>query len=442
MEAFAVRIERMQGPTGASGGVCSAASRLLGWVCALAIVGAVAACVQTPVRDGSVRERTHIGKFDDSTVEPPPDGLRAGQRPKVEDVEAARQPARSREPLGSVLFGSAAYFPGRFLPIERGRIDQAFIQRQPFGTPPTTLPRRIAQGAITQLVTFDNSPFPFNGLSPASSDPFLNFQKDGRAAHRTARGRIYWADETYSERRSLLHVPAGFDIDRPAAIVLFFHGHGAQLERDVWRRYGTADQVSASGANVVLVASQFAVAANDSSIGHFWRPGRIAAYLDEAAEQLARMTSRPDKVSAFRNLPIIIVAYSGGFEAAGYALKAKEVNRRIQGIVLLDAAYGHLDTFARAIAQNRQRFLVSSWSATGRGNAKLSRLLRDLGAPLRDHMPKILQGGDVIVIHAPTPHANYVREAWTRDPLADVLRRITVLNMRSVTVASQSTRRR
>jgi hypothetical protein len=417
-----------------------------------ALLGVLAACGQAPRNDPTPDPSLNARLDDDE---------RAAAAAQPEQASGTDQNSLGPPTTTAQLLKPSSDLPGEFRPMVPIPVEQTFVRRRPFEQTPATGPATVttlgppagaslgpatgpglgrrtqeaAKPALTQLASFDNSPFPYMGPVPASARPFLNYQRGGRAGHQTTRGRTYWADETYNERRSLLHVPPDFDIDRTAAIVLFFHGHRARLERDVWKRYGTASQISLSGSNAVLVAPQFAVGANDSSIGQFWRPGKMASYLDEAAERLARMIGQPQKTAVFRSLPIIVVAYSGGFEAAGYALKAEELRGRIQGVVLLDAAYGHLDTFARAVAHNRQRFLISAWSATGRGNSHLSRRLRELGVTPKERLPDVLRGGDAIVVHAPTPHENYVRDAWTENPIADVLRRIPVLNKRVLSVA-------
>jgi hypothetical protein len=95
--------------------------------------------------------------------------------------------------------------------------------------------------------------------------------------------------QTYHDRRSLLYLPAGYNPALPGLIVLYLHGQGATLERDVIARQGIARQVSESGQNVALVAPQLAVDAPDSSAGNFWKPGHLARYIDEAAERLMRL---------------------------------------------------------------------------------------------------------------------------------------------------------
>jgi hypothetical protein len=173
----------------------------------------------------------------------------------------------------------------------------------PAAPAPSQAPSQKFTGA-TQLATFENSPFPFSGSRPGFEAPFFNVSEGGRRGHRTGAGRVYWAHETYSERRSLIHVPEGFNPEKPAVLVLFFHGHRARLERDIQKRYLIADQITASGMNAVIVAPQFAIEANDSSIGRFWEPGFMKAYLDEAADKMARMMGRPAARAAFERMPV------------------------------------------------------------------------------------------------------------------------------------------
>ncbi|MGD9785409.1 MAG: hypothetical protein AB7U49_12055, partial [Hyphomicrobiaceae bacterium] len=172
----------------------------------------------------------------------------------------------------------------------------------------------------TGLVSLDSAPFPYDGRVPGTNATFLNASLDGRPAHRTGSGRVYSADETYSDNRSLVHMPKGFNVHGRGVIVLFFHGHGAKLERDVWHRQRLPAQVSMSGVNAVLVAPQFAVDARDSSIGRFWQPGALRQYLNEVSGELARLYGDPKTEPLFARMPVVIVGYSGGFLPAAWGL--------------------------------------------------------------------------------------------------------------------------
>src|SRR5262249_3754956 len=175
---------------------------------------------------------------------------------------------------------------------------------------------------------------------PGSESPFLNVSEQGRLGHRTSRGRVFWEDRTYADRRVLLHIPAHFDPNRPAVMIVFFHGHGATLTRDVLARQQLPTQISDSGVNAVLVAPQFALDAGDSSPGKLWKPGAFAKFVAEAGAQLAKLYDNPAAEQKFANMPIVLIAYSGGYLPAAVSLQRGGVKGRVRGVVLLDALYG------------------------------------------------------------------------------------------------------
>ena len=280
--------------------------------------------------------------------------------------------------------------------------------------------------ARTALIDFKTAPFPYDGTMPGSNRPFLDAGQPGHRGHTNFRGRVLWESETFSDPRVLLHIPPGFDANRPGVMVVFFHGHGANLATDVRDRQQVPAQISASGMNAVLVAPQFAFDAADSSAGKFWEPGGFKRFVDEAAEQLARLHGDPRTVRTFADMPIVIVAYSGGFGPTLAVLDRGGIKSRLRGIVLLDALYSGIDKFANWIADNRSGFFVSSYTPHTRGhNADLEQLLRaksvPYGAELRhDHLP-----GSVTFLPAgPISHRDFVNHAWVDSPLKDILVRL------------------
>lgn len=282
--------------------------------------------------------------------------------------------------------------------------------------------------AKTALVPFQTAPFPYRGLVPGSDKPFLDaIGEDGRRGHTTPYGRLYWEDETYSDNRVLLHIPKGFDIRRPTIMMVFFHGHGAMLERDVLRRQRVADQISRSGANAVLIAPQLAVDAADSSAGRFWEPGAFGRFMGEAAEALAKLHGAPKSVRTFASAPVIFVAYSGGYLAAASCATKGGINKRLRGVVLLDALYGELGKFASWIENDRSAFFVSAYlGSTREKNAELANILtaRDIGyatdldRPLHQGDVALLSGGENVT------HRSFVTQAWVDNPIEDLLRRL------------------
>lgn len=290
--------------------------------------------------------------------------------------------------------------------------------------------------ALTRLVAFDNAPFPYDGPQPGRG-PFLDVERGGQKGHRARNGQILWESETFNDRRVLVHIPEGFDPAKPAVMVVFFHGFGATLARDVRDRQLVPAQVSASGANAVLLAPQFAVDARDGSAGHFWDRGGFARFLDEAAERLARLHGDHASERAFKTMPIALVAYSGGFLPAAYALRDIDHTGRVRGVMLLDAAYGELSTYARWVAKERSGFFVSaSTNSTFAQNAHLKQMLSASGVSYSADEDQVGRGVTFLHTGAEYTHRDYVTQAWVKNPISDLLARLPGVSQRDIKVAS------
>jgi hypothetical protein len=263
-------------------------------------------------------------------------------------------------------------------------------------SPDLPAPLSVIKQAHTHLIGFENSAFPSPGKS-------------------------------YTDNRVLIHVPAGFDVRKPGVIVVFYHGHGATLERDIRDRQLLPKQISESGINAVLVAPQLAYDAADSSAGKLAERGGFKRFMAEAAEQLARIYGDARASQAFAKMPVIIVAYSGGFVSAAHSLHVGGLGKRVRGVVLLDALYGEIDKYSSWIAKNRSGFFVSAYTAyTKRHDDELARILRDKGISVTDELNGPLKPGTVAFLQTAenVRHRDYVTLAWTEHPVTDILLRI------------------
>jgi hypothetical protein len=319
---------------------------------------------------------------------------------------------------------------------------ESLVQLQPSDAPPRRAARaeptpyrvaslepqvpyqRPAREDQTTLVSLKSSAFPYLGNNPRTDQPFLNISNGERRGHRSYSGRVYWQDETFNDSRVLMHVPENFDIRKPGVIVVFFHGNGATLERDVRNRQLVPQQISDSGVNAVLLAPQLAVDAADSSAGKFWQPGGLKRFVTESADHLAELYGDPRAAKAFANMPVIIVGYSGGFVPTAWSLEVGGLGNRVRGVFLLDAVYGELDKFASWIENNRSGFFVSSYTHyTERHDRELMHMLREKGIAVSENMDGPLKPGSVVFVETPegVTHRDYVTHAWTQNPVKEVL---------------------
>ncbi len=288
-------------------------------------------------------------------------------------------------------------------------------------------PRTGSFQGRTLVMEFESAPFPYDGKNPITGKPFFDVFFDGRFGKRGARGHVYWENESYTDSRVLLSIPKGFDIRKPAVMVVFFHGHGAKIDRDVRDRQQVAAQITRSDANAVVVAPQFAVDAADSSPGAFWDPGFFDEFLSEAGEQFALMLGQPKTARTFFKMPLIFVSYSGGFVPTAWALRLGTFKDRLRGIVMMDSLYGELEYFESWIMKYRRGFFISGYLGSTRArNLQLQRQLADQGIPIQKSLDGDIKPGSVVFLagHSEDSHRDYVTQSWTVDPIADVLNRL------------------
>ena len=284
---------------------------------------------------------------------------------------------------------------------------------------------RWSYPSMTKLVALASAPFPYRGLVPRTRARFLNVKKSGREGRKTRSGRVYWADKTYNDPRALLHIPRGFDPARPSVMVLFFHGMGATLARDVVARQRLPAQISESGVNAILVAPQFAVDARDASAGNFWKEGGTRRFLDEVAPQLAKLQGDPRTARIFAEMPVVIVGYSGGYVPTAWTLANGGIKPRIKGVVLLDGLYGEIGKFAKWIEGDKAGFFLSAnANSTRKGNASLKGMLKRRGVAYTTKIGATLTPGSVTFVEAVKRHRDYVTRAWSDNPVSDMLRRL------------------
>ena len=309
---------------------------------------------------------------------------------------------------------------------------------------PTPILHQPAQEELTTLVSMKSSAFPYFGNNPASEAPFLNISRGDRRGHRSYSGRVYWQDETYNDSRVLVHIPENFDAYKPGVIVVFFHGNGATLGRDVRDRQLVPQQISESGVNAVLLAPQMAVDAADSSAGKFWQPGGFKHFMTESIDNLARLYGDPASAKAFAKMPIVIVGYSGGFLPTAWSLEVGGISDRVRGVVLLDAVYGELDKFAAWIENHRTGFFISSYTHyTAPRDRELMHMLREKGIAVYEDMNRPMRQGSVIFVETGEgiTHRDYVTQAWTKNPIEQVLVKMAAPTMRVATGSLPSTSR-
>ena len=127
-------------------------------------------------------------------------------------------------------------------------------------------------------------------------------------------------------------------------------------------------------------------------------------------------------------MPVILVAYSGGYLPAAWALAVGGAEDRVQGVVLLDGIYGEQEKFADWIGRRqRKAFFLSAFSDSSRAdNVALRDMLKDRRLHFANSGKFPLVPGSISFIDAgpSVDHFTFLTHAWVDNPLAWVLARI------------------
>ena len=131
----------------------------------------------------------------------------------------------------------------------------------------------------------------------------------------------------------------------------------------------------------------------------------------------------------FAQAPIVLVAYSGGYNPAASVLAAGDDHKRLRGLILLDAVYGSEHAFAEWVSRQRKSaFFFSAYSKSAEpGNLALEALLAQRQVPFERGLPPRLTAKTVSFLQTPDAgHDDFVTRAWVDWPLGSVLSRVVV----------------
>ena len=283
---------------------------------------------------------------------------------------------------------------------------------------------------LTFLARLRHAPFPYDGPREDGTGPFFDAVDPvtGGRQHTTDDGNRYGESAHYASDRVLFHVPPAFDPALPFRLLVYFHGHLSELRRNVVEEMALPRQVTASGANVVLVAPQLAVNAIDSSPGKLLQKDGLARLVDEAADVLTSTLGLVDHGAA-RGAPVVLAAFSGGYRAVAYGLERGGLGRRVAGVLLFDAIFDEVDRFARWLQEQwAWGFFVALHSqASGPRTRELIARLAARGIRHRVGYPERIGPGTLNFVDVGTAHNDVPVAGPPAWPIAESLSRLARL---------------
>ena len=181
----------------------------------------------------------------------------------------------------------------------------------------------------------------------------------------------------YGDPSVWVFVPAGAARAAAVDVVVHYHGFESRLETTV-PGYRLVEQVVESGRDTVLVVPQGPVMARDGDFGKLMEPEGLQRLLTDVLAVLPRDGLAPPKLGG-----LTLSAHSGGYRAVARALE--HGGAPVQRVLLFDALYGDVDTFAEFAREGGQLRSVHTPRGGTRGaNLQLRQALLAAGRPVSD----------------------------------------------------------
>lgn len=176
------------------------------------------------------------------------------------------------------------------------------------------------------IVQLDSAPFPH----PSRAEGYT-----------TKKGEHFPADPHYADRSVGIVVPAGYRKGEAIDFVVHFHGHRNNVA-NVLTQFDLPRQLRQSGRNAILVVPQGAKDAPDEACGRLEEENGLRNLLNDVAALLHR-----ERVTDNATIgKVVITAHSGGYWPAACVLARGGLGDRVTDVLLFDATYGGLESFA------------------------------------------------------------------------------------------------
>ncbi|MEO5347034.1 MAG: hypothetical protein H7834_11740 [Magnetococcus sp. YQC-9] len=289
--------------------------------------------------------------------------------------------------------------------------------------------RKTSSCLLGLMAKLPHAPFPYDGIVGDTDQPFYDYQDlvSEKRFHTTSNGTLIPESPHFRDNRVLIHLSPTFQPDKPYTILVFFHGHNTELNRTLIKEMGLLRQINASGRNLVLVAPQMALNAADSSPGKLYCRLGFARMLEDVSHVLGK-TMGAKFAARFNNAPVVLAAYSGGYRAVAYTLDRgldQTQNRRVRGIILLDALYGELDKFDTWLQQPGNKFMVNLYSPSSTPlTLELKKRLQERGQLWSNTMRIRTIPHKILFLSVRTQHDRIMFDGPPQWPLSEIIRKM------------------
>ncbi len=178
------------------------------------------------------------------------------------------------------------------------------------------------------------------------------FPHPAREAGFTRNEEFFPAELHYRDNRVAVIVPEAYQKETPLELLIHFHGWGNNTDRCI-RQFSMAQQVEASGRDILLVVPEGPRDAPDSFFGKLCDEGGFARFVDELLDSLIS----DDLIDSRDVGGILLSGHSGGYYAIGNILRHGGCTEKIRDVFLFDGLYALEEDYLNWLQEYEGRFV-------------------------------------------------------------------------------------
>ncbi len=240
------------------------------------------------------------------------------------------------------------------------------------------------------------------------------FPHRDRAEGHKYQGRLYPANENYSDSTVAIFIPKGFRETGKIDFVVHFHGWKNHVE-GVLGQYKLIEQLVESRRNAVLVVPQGPRDAPDSFGGKLEDADGFKRFMIDVAETLRQKSSLRKK--DFTLGRIVLAGHSGGYEVISAIVDRGGLTEHVSEIWLFDALYAQTQRFLAWIDRKQGRFIdiYTEHGGTKSETEKLMSTLKQRGTPFfagkeTEAKSADLETNRLVFLYTDLPHNDVVHK--------------------------------
>ena len=205
------------------------------------------------------------------------------------------------------------------------------------------------------------------------------FPHQDRANGHTYDGKLYSAEEHYSDSTTLVYIPKYFNLKGRTDVVVYFHGWNNNVDSMI-TQFDLVTQFYDSGINAILVMPEGPKNAPDSFGGKLEEKDVFSKFINETLDSLSRKLNTTLCVGN-----ITLAGHSGAYRIIAYIIMRGGLIEKINKVILFDGLYADVEKYSYWIDHYNGKFIniYTPSGGTKRSSENLMECLTAWNIPFR-----------------------------------------------------------